>query len=160
MDAAVDLGVPTVVFDMGGAFARSLPNGMSGIIGNAWGLSAMPSEGEIGALMQAFSLRRQGLLARDTCAPMLVINGEHDQYIPQQDSTLFARYPNNRVWLMRNMTHCAAEGVPRIVPAMTAWLCLHLYGETVTSRLALRLAKCLLPVRVQATLPSKGAVHN
>lgn len=59
--------------------------------------------------MRPFSLRRQGLLHGNACVPMLVINGEQDQYIPQEDSTLFARYTGNQVWLMHGMTHCAAE---------------------------------------------------
>ena len=101
--------------------------------------------------MQAFSLRRQGLLKGDACAPMLVINGEHDQYLPQEDSSLFVRYAGNQVWLMRGMTHCAAEGLPRIVPSMIAWLRLRLYGETPGARLALGLAKCWLPARVQGS---------
>jgi len=106
---------------------------MPGIIANAWGLSAMPGEDAMAAHMQTFSLRHQGLLERGTCAPMLVINGEHDQYIPQQDSTLFAGYAGNQVWLMQGMTHCATEGLVRIVPAMIAWLRLHLYGQTFTT---------------------------
>lgn len=148
VDAAVNLGGPTVVFESGSAFMRSLPNGMPGIIANALGLTGMPGETAMAELMQPFSLRAQGLLERPRCAPMLVINGEHDQYIPQQDSTVLARHANNRVWLMRGMSHCAAEGLIRILPAVVAWLRVQLLGEPLGARLALSLAECLLPPRL------------
>jgi len=154
VDAAINLGGPVVVFDEGKAFVRTAPNGMAGIIANACGLTSLPHEEEIEKLILPFSLRRQGLLDGNACAPLLVINGEHDQYIPQQDSYLFARYPESQIWLMRGMTHCAAEGLLRIFPAMTAWLRMHLYGETFATRSALKLAEYLLPQRVKQTGPS------
>lgn len=147
VDGAIDLGGPVTVFESGSAFTSSLPNGMAGIIANACGLAAMPGLAEIDALMRPFSLRGQGLLGRAGAAPLLVINGEHDQYIPQEDSTLFAGRNGNQVWLMRGMTHCAAEGFMRIVPAMIAWLRLRLHGESRAAQLALRLAEGVLPAR-------------
>ena len=154
VDAAVDWGGPTLVFDSDGAFASKLPNGMLGIIANACGLPCLPSEREVKALMQGFSWRSQGLLEGDRCAPMLVVNGEHDPYIPQHDSTVFASYPTNDVWLMQGMTHCAAEGVLRTIPAMAAWLNLRLCGETIKARLALALAQQLLPARLRLPRPN------
>ncbi|WP_410210140.1 alpha/beta fold hydrolase [Aquirhabdus sp.] len=145
VDAVVNFGGPVTVFETGGKFLRSLPNGMPGIVSNAYGLAAMPDDVEIDAIMEPFSLRRQGLLEGDKCSPMLVVNGENDQYIPQHDSRMFARYPGNQVWLMRGMTHCAAEGVARILPAMIAWLRLRLYGETMSTRLLFELTKTILP---------------
>jgi len=147
VDAAIDLGGPVVVFDSASKFVNSLPNGMVGILSNALGLSAMPNEAEVDAVLQPFSLRRQGLFERKARVPMLVINGDHDQYVPQEDTILFARYPENRVWLMRGMTHCAPEGWSRIIPSMIAWLRLHLYGETTATRLIFTLAQGLLPAR-------------
>ena len=76
VDAAIDLGGPVVVFDAGTAFMQALPNGMAGIMANACGLSSMPNEEETEKLVHPFSLRRQGLLEGNACAPMLVINGE------------------------------------------------------------------------------------
>jgi len=145
VDAVVDLGGP--IFETSRDFVVGLPNGMDGILANALRLSSMPSPGDYGALIRPFSLRDQGLLGRDTCAPMLVINGEHDQYIPQEDSTQLARYPANRVWLMRGMTHCAAEGLPRIVPSIVTWLRWKLHGDTPGDRMAFTLAQWLLPAR-------------
>lgn len=152
-DAVIDLGGPAVVFDAEASYASTLPNGMAGIIANALRCPGMPSDEEIGALTRPFSLRGQGLLDGKNCAPLLVINGAQDQYIPQEDSTLFARYPGNQVWLMRGMTHCAAEGLPRIVPSMVAWLRLRLYGETFGTRLMFSLARRLLPARVAVNAP-------
>lgn len=154
VDAAVNLGGPSVVFDAGSDFARALPNGMPGIIANAWGLDAMPDDEDLNSRMQAFSLRGQGLLEQSTCAPMLLINGELDQYIPQRDSTIFAQYPGNQVWLMRGMTHCAAEGMVRIVPAMITWLRKQLFGSTLASRSTLWLSECLLPERLSMAMPA------
>lgn len=148
VDAAVDLGGP-VLFDQDSAFASTLPYGMTGIIANALGLSALPAEGEIAKLVQPFSLRDQGLLEGQG-APMLVLNGAEDQYIPRQDSLIFAHHPQNRVWLLRGMTHCAPEGVRRFLPALIAWLRFRLHGETSGARLALWLAGHLLPPRVYA----------
>ncbi|MBV8620844.1 MAG: alpha/beta hydrolase [Curvibacter sp.] len=156
VDAAVDLGGPTVVFESGSAFMRSLPNGMPGIIANALGLPGMPDDAEMAALMQPFSLRHQGLLTGQGGAPMLVVNGEHDQYIPQEDSTLFACHARHRVWLMRGMSHCAAEGLVRILPAVLAWLRMRLYGETPAARLASALAEAMLPARLTFASPRQG----
>ncbi|ALU91323.1 hypothetical protein Hrubri_4176 [Herbaspirillum rubrisubalbicans M1] len=148
MDAAVDLGGPTVVFDSGSAFVHTLPNGMPGIIASALGFTRMPDEQSLAALMRPFSLRRQGLLERSGSIPTLVINGERDQYIPQEDSTVLAHRPGHQVWLMRGMSHCAAEGLPRILPAMVAWLRLQLYGSTRTTRALMSLAELVLPPRI------------
>lgn len=155
VDAAVNLGGPTVVFESGSAFMRSLPNGMPGIIANTLGLPGMPEDAAMANFMRPFSLQAQGLLERQICAPMLVINGEHDQYIPQQDSMVLARYARNKIWLMRGMTHCAAEGLVRILPAIVAWLRVQLLGNTVGARLALSLAEWMLPG--QLALPGLGA---
>ncbi len=148
VDAAINLGGPITIFEAGKDFANKLPNGMAGIIANACGLTAMPNEMDIDKIIRPFSLQRQGLLEKSTCAPMLVINGEHDQYIPQHETTLLGMYPDNKIWLMRRMTHCAAEGLPFIFPAMVAWLRIHLQGETISSKYILKLAEYLLPARV------------
>ena len=149
VDAAVNLGGPTVVFESGSRFVHTLPNGMPGIIANALGLSHMPGDQELASLMQPFSLRHQGLLEQYGSAPILVINGESDQYIPQEDSTILIRRPNDQVWLMRGMTHCAVEGLPRILPALIAWLRMQLYGESQATRAALSLTKLVLPPRLK-----------
>jgi esterase FrsA len=56
---------------------------------------------------------------------------------------------------MQGMTHCAAEGIVRIMPAVTAWLRLHLYGQTIPSRLLLGLAKQFLPRRMEIDLTGR-----
>lgn len=148
VDAAVNLGGPSLVFESGSKFMQSLPNGMPGIIANAMGLAGMPDDKTLETLMPAFSLR--GLMAQksDRIAPMLVINGERDQYIPVEDSSCFAQFPNHQVWLMRGMTHCAPEGLPRILPAVIAWLRLQLYGESRMRRLSYSIAQQLLPTKI------------
>ena len=155
VDAAVNLGGPTVVFEAGSAFMRSLPNGMPGFIANALGLSSMPDDAEMATRMLPFSLRRQGLLGGRDRAPMLVVNGEHDPYIPQTDSTLFADRAHHQVWLMQGMSHCAAEGLHRILPAVVAWLRVQLYGDSVGNRLARSLTELILPARLAVAKPER-----
>lgn len=119
-DAAVDLGGP---IGAGGAAldVDALPNGMTGIIGNALHLDAMPGREDTLQFAADFSLRTQGVLDQPLAAPLLAINGTRDQYIPVEDTSVFAADPNATVWLVRDATHCAAEHIRRVLGAAFAW---------------------------------------
>ncbi|MEU8804613.1 alpha/beta hydrolase [Spirillospora sp. NPDC048819] len=124
VDAAVDLGGPT------GAAATpvdvlNLPYGMTGILGNALGLDAPPGPGRAAELLDAFSLRGQGLLdpgRAGRAAPLLAVNGARDQYIPPGDTTGLAGRPGTAVWLVAGATHCAPERFRVLMPAIWGWL--------------------------------------
>jgi esterase FrsA len=108
----------------------SLPNGMTGTLGNALGLDAIPPEAALQEMVRSFSLERRGLLREATVpVPLLVLNGSDDQYIPRRDATIFAGKRNATVLLVPKATHCAAEALPRIVPTVIEWLVRQLRGR-------------------------------
>ncbi|WP_312967154.1 alpha/beta fold hydrolase [Acinetobacter gerneri] len=148
VDASVNLGGPVIAFDKGGDFIRTLPNGMGGIIANALGLNETPETDVFQSYTSKFSLESQGFFDKNQCSPMLVINGENDQYIPQQDSIIFKKYSDNDVWLMKGMTHCAAEGIARILPSIITWLQQHLYGLNFKTNLKFKITEAILPTRI------------
>ncbi|MDO0934869.1 alpha/beta hydrolase [Streptomyces sp. DG2A-72] len=125
VDAAVDIGGPT-----GAAGPEEpidvlgLPCGMPGILGNALGLESLPEAAEIDGMLDAFSLRRQGLLGpgADSGVPLLAANGAHDQFIPRADTTRLADRPGTTVWIVPGATHCAAEHIRPLLAACWAWL--------------------------------------
>jgi esterase FrsA len=143
VDAAVDIGGPVGMQPRGSESLRALPNGMLGIVANALGLDAQPSASDIATLLDGFSLK--GLLDSRRRAPMLVINGDKDPYVPVGDTTGFRRIPEATVWMVAGGYHCAAESFPRFVPAMLAWLRCRLYGETAVNRAAYAVGKQWLP---------------
>ncbi|WP_051833787.1 alpha/beta fold hydrolase [Streptomyces sp. NRRL S-646] len=134
VDAAVGLGGPT------GAAGQdidvpSLPHGMAGIIGNALHLDGPPDAATAEALLSGFSLRRQGLLDATGGAPLLAVNGEHDQYIPRGDTTALASRPDTTVWIVRNATHCAAERIRPVLVGTWGWLLARMGGGVRTETL-------------------------
>ncbi|UTH76039.1 alpha/beta fold hydrolase [Chromobacterium sp. IIBBL 290-4] len=146
VDAAVNLGGPLIgAAELDADYAAALPNGMSGIVAHALGLAAMPSAEEALALLQLFSLRRQGLLDGCDAAPLLAVNGEADPYVPAAETEVFRAWPQAEVWRFSGLGHCAAEALPRILPALIAWLRMRLHGDTPLNRLAWRASRALLP---------------
>ena len=131
VDAAVDIGGPT-----GAAGERvdvlRLPYGMSGIIGNALRLDAMPSSELVEELYRKFSLRDQGLLDRPGGAPLLAINGDRDQYVPLGDTTGLAGRPDTTVWVVPGGTHCAPERFAQVAIGMWGWIAARLHPSGAT----------------------------
>lgn len=121
VDCAVDHGGPIGV-NRDGSSILSLPYGMAGTLCNARGLPALPSHDAAESVMQDFSLESLGLNRPRVPAPLLVLNGADDQYIPRADSLVFAGKENAEVLLVPGATHCAAEVFPRLVPTVVAWL--------------------------------------
>jgi esterase FrsA len=119
VDASIVLGGP-----VDHAFApealRNLPYGMQDIIGNDMGFNRQPSEAEF--LLAADKLARRALLARSENAPMLVINGADDYFVPQADTLLFKNRRNSEVHLIAGTGHCAFSKLPEVLSLMMRWL--------------------------------------
>ncbi|WP_406280297.1 esterase FrsA [Nocardia sp. NBC_00881] len=128
VDAAITLGGPVgaeLVDDL-----RALPNGMPGILAHALGLDHMPPPEDLRALQEALSLGSRGHLDRAPVSPVLAVNGEHDQFIPLADTTVFADLPGCQAWVVRDATHCAAEKINIIMPAALMWMVAQLTNRT------------------------------
>jgi esterase FrsA len=123
VDAAIVLGGP-IDKAWGKENAEHLPYGMPGIIGNDMGFDHQPTTPEFMAAVQQFS--RRPLLARTDNAPMLVINGANDYFVPQADTLVFKGRPKTDVYLLPDIGHCAVLGGPSKLPAVidliTRWL--------------------------------------
>jgi esterase FrsA len=146
VDAAIDLGGPVGAGESTVDVAN-LPNGMTGIVAHALGLDRLPTDEEAQALVDGFSLRRQGLLDGDgaTSAHLLAVNGEHDLYIPPEDTTVFRSQPKATVWVVKGAGHCAAERIRLVIPPALAWLSARLHREARAYRVLERALR--LPLR-------------
>jgi pimeloyl-ACP methyl ester carboxylesterase len=66
------------------------------------------------------------LLARTDNAPMLVINGANDYFVPKADMLVFQARPKTEVYLLPDIGHCAVLGgpskLPQVIDLITRWL--------------------------------------
>ena len=81
-----------------------VPAGLAELTGVAWGLS------------------RHDLLQQRQNAPMLVINGADDYFVPQDDTMVFADRRDTKVQLLRDTGHCAVSKMPEVMALATEWL--------------------------------------
>ena len=97
---------------------------MPGIIGNDMGFDHEPTLPEFIAAAQQFS--RRSLLDQANNAPMLVINGANDYFVPQADTLVFQGRRNTEVHLIPDIGHCAILGgpskMPEVIDRIVAWL--------------------------------------
>jgi len=119
VDAAVVLGGP-VDKAFGKENAGKLPFGMPDILGNAFGFDHRPSAGEFADGMAQLS--RTKLLQHDMNAPMLVINGADDYFVPQADTLVFHGRADTEVQLLPDSGHCAMSRLPDVLRTTTGWL--------------------------------------
>jgi esterase FrsA len=124
---AVDVAVASgplvdAAFDVG--FLSRMPNGMPGIIGNAFRRAEpFASDAELGQAMAPFSMRVQGLFDwRRSSAPLYVFNGDIDPYVPTSDITVFEDRPNTVVKVVAGAPHCAAGKIHELMPSIVEWL--------------------------------------
>ena len=109
VDAAIVLGGP-VDQSFSSENATNLPYGMAGIIGNDMFYDReLPLE-EFVAGMQQFS--RRHLLDQSDNAPMLIINGANDYFVPIADTLVFAGRKATDVHVLGDTGHCAVLGGP------------------------------------------------
>lgn len=145
VDAAIDLGGPIGQVPLDGHYLTRLPNGMTGIVAHALGMTQMPNPAEAEVLLTRFSLKSQGLLDVANGAPLLAMNGENDVYIPREEISVFKKIQNAEAMLFEDASHCFPEKMARVMPFMVAWLRFHLHGNTLPNRLALSSTRALLP---------------
>ena len=117
VDAAVVVGGPVEA-----AFSGEGPTrfGMAGIIGNALGFDAPPTQEQLSAMFPELSLRP--LLDQDVNAPMLVINGADDVHVPQHDTLVFEGRRDTVVELIADAPHCATTKLPEVFTTIIGWL--------------------------------------
>ena len=147
VDAAVNLGGFVGVAPLD---PRALPNGMPGILANAFGdpdLLSAP-DAAVMELYERFSLKNQGLLPERMPTPLLVVNGSKDPYVPASESQVFQGRNNAQTWITHGGNHCAANQMPRVIPAILGWLRLHLHGSSMTNRVVASTARACLPALV------------
>ncbi|MFJ2608340.1 alpha/beta fold hydrolase [Streptomyces sp. NPDC087425] len=117
VDAAVVLGGPVEAAFTG---ARKDVFGMDGIVGNALGFDAPPTDEELALRRAEFSLRP--LLDEDRNAPMLIVNGADDVHVPQHDTLVFQGRRDTVVDLVPGTGHCAVSKLPEVFPTILGWL--------------------------------------
>jgi esterase FrsA len=119
VDGSIVLGAP-----IDAAFARDaldkLPYGMPDIISNDIGFDRQPSKEEFAKAASALS--RRSLLDRKDNAPMLVVNGADDYFIPQADTLIFEGRSQTEVHLIAGTGHCAFSKLPQVMGLMFRWL--------------------------------------
>jgi len=119
VDAAVDLGGP-VDHAWDEENVKQLPYGMDGILGNACGLDHKPEPKELVAA--CVRLSRRSLLSENKNAPMLVINGADDPFVPQSDTLVFEGRANTEVHLIPGTGHCAVSKIGEVMKTINGWL--------------------------------------
>ena len=55
-------------------------------------------------------------------APMLVINGENDYFVPQSDTRIFEDRPKTEVHLIAEAGHCARSKLRNVMSMVFRWL--------------------------------------
>lgn len=119
VDASIVLGAP-----IDHAFAPEalvkLPYGMQDIIGNDMGFDRQPAMAEFISAIE--KLARRDLLARTDNAPLLVMNGADDYFVPQADTLLFEGRPKTEVHLIAGTGHCAFSKLPEVLSLVMRWL--------------------------------------
>ncbi len=123
VDCSVVLGGPVKAAFEKGALAR-LPYGMPDIIANDMGFNRPPSPSEFAQTIGAFS--RHALLERATNAPMLVINGADDYFVPHEDTRIFEGRAGTDIHLIEGTGHCAFSKLPNVLALMVPWLAKHI----------------------------------
>jgi esterase FrsA len=119
VDAAVDDGGP-VKDSFSAENLGHLPYGMSDIVANAIGFNSRPTLEEL--VSASAQLSRSDLLDRPTNAPMLIVNGADDYFIPQSDTLLFQGRPDTEVHLVEGAGHVARSKLDTVLPMMLGWL--------------------------------------
>jgi esterase FrsA len=122
VDASIVLGAPIDKAFAHEALAK-LPYGMPGIIGNDMGFDHQPPEAEFAIALGRLS--RRALLDQSHNAPMLVINGADDYFVPQADTRIFEGRLNTDVHLIEGTGHCAFSKLPEVMGLVLRWLPRH-----------------------------------
>jgi esterase FrsA len=162
VDAAVNFGGPIGAGQRDPRQVMNLPHGMTGTFAHALSLQELPSREHTQRLLDAFSLRTQGLLRPQQLAvPLLAVNGDQDAYVPLEDTLVFRDFPRAECLVVRGADHCASDRFLRVAPYVVAWLRMQLL-QTRGSKLACRAARCLLPPTERTAMrrTGEGSAHT
>ena len=94
---------------------------MADIVGNAMGFDHPVTVNELSSA-GAPPLNRAALLQPQNNAPMLVINGADDYFVPQEDTLVFRGRPGATVELIAGTGHCAMSKAGEVLPVVIGWL--------------------------------------
>jgi esterase FrsA len=119
VDAAVNDGGP-VKDSFASEHISKLPYGMFDIVGNAIGFNSQPTLDEL--VSAGAQLSRAALLDQPTNAPMLIVNGADDYFVPQSDTLVFQGRPDTEVHLIEGTGHVAVSKFGTVLPMMFGWL--------------------------------------
>ena len=119
VDAAIVLGGP-VQESFRPEVMRRLPYGMADIVGNAEGFDQPVTVEQLASA--GAPLNRAELLQTQNNAPMLVINGADDYFVPQHDTLVFDGRPGVVVELIDGTGHCAMSKAAEVLPIIIGWL--------------------------------------
>jgi esterase FrsA len=96
--------------------------GMRGILSYAFKFDGIASDSVLQNRLRAFSLDSLGIMGNIQTAPLILINGDDDPYIPKTDITKFEGIPNIETRLVPNSGHCAAKKMGELMPWIIEWL--------------------------------------
>jgi esterase FrsA len=126
VDAAVAVGAP-----MNDAFLNKKIEdgtilqpklGMRGILPYAFKLDGVVPDAVLLNKLKAFSLEQLGLMKNIQTAPLILINGDNDPYIPKSDVTKFEGIANIETKIIPNSGHCASTKIGEVMPWVIGWL--------------------------------------
>lgn len=119
VDAAVVIGGPVHAAFTEANF-RALPHGMYDIVANAMGFGSRPDLATLMPRVRTFDL--EPLLGTAGNAPMFVVNGDADPYVPVEDTLLFQGRRDTEVMLVEGGVHCAFNRYQDVMKAVMHWL--------------------------------------
>jgi esterase FrsA len=119
VDAAVVIGGPVHA-----AFTednvRALRHGMYDIVANALGFDSRPELANLMPRLRTFDL--EPLLGTAGNAPMFVVNGDADPYVPVEDTLVFQGRRDTEIVLVEGGGHCAFDRFHEVMSAVLHWL--------------------------------------
>lgn len=95
---------------------------MNGVLSKAFGFDEIATAEELWEPIGAFALEKLNVWNNVQSAPLFLVNGSDDPYVPNEDVTHFEGIPNIQTWLLDNAGHCAAKKAKEVVPVVVEWL--------------------------------------
>ncbi len=96
--------------------------GMRGILPYAFKYDGVVPDSVLLNKLKTFSLTRLGLINNIHTAPLILVNGDSDPYIPATDVTKFKGIQNIETKIVPGSGHCAASKLGEIMPWIIDWL--------------------------------------
>jgi len=96
--------------------------GMQGVLSYAFKLDGLALDSVLQNRLKTFSLEKLGLMSDIHSAPLMLVNGDNDPYVPNTDVTTFKGLPNIETHLVPDGGHCAARKAAEVMPQMIEWI--------------------------------------